>query len=99
MVGTGFGLPTPSRRTLASGIHALRSLDGGYALGILPSLAANAVSRGWAARSLPVLKSTEGGGGLPVPQEPAYAAERSQDGEAKAASERAKNRMFVASVR
>ena len=37
--------------------------------------------------------------GLPVPQEPAYAAERRQDAEAKAASERAKNRMFVASVR
>ena len=37
--------------------------------------------------------------GLPMPQEPAYAAERSQDGGAKAASERAKNRMFVASVR
>ena len=34
-----------------------------------------------------------------MPREPAYAAERSQDGEAKAASERAKNRMFVASVR
>jgi hypothetical protein len=34
-----------------------------------------------------------------MPQEPAYAAERSQDGGAKAASERAKNRMFVASVR
>jgi len=34
-----------------------------------------------------------------MPQEPAHAAERSQDGEAKAASERAKNRMFVASVR
>ena len=34
-----------------------------------------------------------------MPREPAYAAERSQDGGAKAASERAKNRMFVASVR
>jgi hypothetical protein len=34
-----------------------------------------------------------------MPQEPAYAAERRQDAEAKAASERAKNRMFVASVR
>ncbi|MEY3206155.1 MAG: hypothetical protein RLZZ21_2486 [Planctomycetota bacterium] len=34
-----------------------------------------------------------------MPQEPAYAAERSQDGGAKAAYERAKNRMFVASVR
>jgi hypothetical protein len=32
-------------------------------------------------------------------QEPAYAAERRQDAEAKAASERAKNRMFGASVR
>ena len=28
----------PRRRTLATGIHALRSLDGGYALGILPIL-------------------------------------------------------------
>jgi hypothetical protein len=36
----------PRRRTLATGIHALRSLDGGYALGILPSLAANAGSQG-----------------------------------------------------
>jgi hypothetical protein len=36
----------PRRRTLATGIHALRSLDGGCALGILPSLAANAGSRG-----------------------------------------------------
>jgi len=34
-----------------------------------------------------------------MPQEPAYAAERSQDGEAKAASERAKDRMSEASVR
>ena len=34
-----------------------------------------------------------------MPREPAYAAERRQDAEAKAASERAKNRMFVASVR
>ena len=34
-----------------------------------------------------------------MPQEPAYAAERSQDGGAKAASERAENRMFEASVR
>jgi hypothetical protein len=34
-----------------------------------------------------------------MPQEPAYAAERRQDAEAKAASERAKNRMFEASVR
>ena len=34
-----------------------------------------------------------------MPQEPAYVAERSQDGEAKAASERAKDRMFGASVR
>ncbi|MEY3205011.1 MAG: hypothetical protein RLZZ21_1342 [Planctomycetota bacterium] len=34
-----------------------------------------------------------------MPQEPAYAAERRQDAGAKAASERAKNRMFVASVR
>ena len=34
-----------------------------------------------------------------MPREPAYATERRQDAEAKAASERAKNRMFVASVR
>jgi hypothetical protein len=34
-----------------------------------------------------------------MPREPAYAAERSQDGEAKAASERAKDRMSEASVR
>ena len=34
-----------------------------------------------------------------MPREPAYAAERRQDAEAKAASERAKNRMFEASVR
>jgi len=34
-----------------------------------------------------------------MPREPAYAAERSQEGGAKAASERAKNRMLVASVR
>ncbi|MEY3205698.1 MAG: hypothetical protein RLZZ21_2029 [Planctomycetota bacterium] len=34
-----------------------------------------------------------------MPQEPAYAAERSQDGGAKAASERAEGRMPVASVR
>jgi len=31
----GSGLPMPRRRTLASGIPALRSLDGGCALGIL----------------------------------------------------------------
>jgi hypothetical protein len=40
------GDPYPARRTLASGIHALRSLDGGCALGILPSLAANAGEQG-----------------------------------------------------
>jgi hypothetical protein len=40
-----------------------------------------------------------GGFGLPMPQEPAYAAERRQDAEAKAAYERAENRMFIASVR
>jgi hypothetical protein len=34
-----------------------------------------------------------------MPREPAYAAERRQDAGAKAASERAENRMFVASVR
>ena len=34
-----------------------------------------------------------------MPREPAYAAERSHEGEAKAASERTKNRMFGASVR
>ncbi|MEY3204137.1 MAG: hypothetical protein RLZZ21_468 [Planctomycetota bacterium] len=34
-----------------------------------------------------------------MPWEPAYATKRSQDGEAQVASERAKNRMFVASVR
>jgi hypothetical protein len=34
-----------------------------------------------------------------MPQEPAYAAERRQDAGAKAAYERAKNRMFGASVR
>jgi hypothetical protein len=34
-----------------------------------------------------------------MPREPAYAAERRQDAEAKAASERAKGRMPVASVR
>jgi hypothetical protein len=34
-----------------------------------------------------------------MPREPAYAAERRQDAGAKAASERAKNGMFVASVR
>jgi hypothetical protein len=34
-----------------------------------------------------------------MPQEPAYAAERRQDAEAKAVSERAKDRMSVASVR
>ncbi len=33
-----------------------------------------------------------------MPREPAYAAERSQDGGAKAAFERAENRMFAASV-
>jgi len=37
--------------------------------------------------------------GLPMPQKPAYAAERRQDAEAMAASERAKDRMSVASVR
>jgi hypothetical protein len=37
--------------------------------------------------------------GVPVPQEPAYAAERRQDAGAKAASERAKDRMSEASVR
>ena len=36
---------------------------------------------------------------MPTPREPAYAAERRQDAEAKAASERAKGRMPVASVR
>ncbi|MGB8853627.1 MAG: hypothetical protein WCC69_08690 [Pirellulales bacterium] len=30
----------PRRRTLAAGIHAFRSLDGGCAFGILPALAA-----------------------------------------------------------
>ncbi|MEY3205239.1 MAG: hypothetical protein RLZZ21_1570 [Planctomycetota bacterium] len=34
-----------------------------------------------------------------MPREPAYAATRRQDAEAQAASERAKNRMFAASVR
>ena len=34
-----------------------------------------------------------------MPQEPAFAAERRQDAEAKAASERAKDRMSEASVR
>ncbi len=34
-----------------------------------------------------------------MPQEPAYAAERRQDAEAKAASERAQDRMSEASVR
>ncbi len=34
-----------------------------------------------------------------MPREPAYAAERRQDAEAKAASEQAKDRMSVASVR
>jgi hypothetical protein len=34
-----------------------------------------------------------------MPREPAYVAERSQDGGAKAASERAKDRMSEASVR
>ncbi|MEY3204304.1 MAG: hypothetical protein RLZZ21_635 [Planctomycetota bacterium] len=34
-----------------------------------------------------------------MPREPAYVAERRLDAEAKAASERAKNRMFAASVR
>jgi hypothetical protein len=34
-----------------------------------------------------------------MPREPAYAAECRQDAEAKAASERAQNRVFVASVR
>jgi hypothetical protein len=37
--------------------------------------------------------------GLPVPREPAYAAKRSQDGEAPAASERANGRMLFANVR
>jgi hypothetical protein len=36
--------------------------------------------------------------GLPMPQEPAYAAERRQGAEAKAAYERAKDRMSVASL-
>jgi hypothetical protein len=34
-----------------------------------------------------------------MPREPAYAAERRQDAESEGGIERAKNRMFVASVR
>jgi hypothetical protein len=43
--------------------------------------------------------ATGGSEGLPVPREPAYAAKRSHDGEAPAASERANGRMPFANVR
>ncbi len=60
----GSGLPVPYRRTLAKGIHALRSLDASFALGILPPLAANAGSMARAAPSWtvgrPSLKSGTG---------------------------------------
>ena len=42
----GSGLPTPRRRTFATGIHALRSLGGGCALALRAALATYAGSRG-----------------------------------------------------
>ena len=86
----GPGLPVPSLRTFARQSERLR-------LGILPALASIARERvigspvptripGGQAKACPM---KTGGFGRPVPREPAYADERSQDGEAKSASERA----------
>ncbi|MFN9273636.1 MAG: hypothetical protein ACK6DO_11495, partial [Planctomycetia bacterium] len=49
----------PALRTLATGIHALRSLDADCALGILPSLVSNAGERGAGHPKPPVFGSAQ----------------------------------------
>jgi hypothetical protein len=66
----------PPLRTLATGIHALRSLDADCALGILPSLVSNAGERGTGHPKPPVLV---GQASVPAPDrlQPVLRAEQS----------------------